>query len=124
MIKVILIPGNGGGSPNDNWFPSVQNELESQGVQVIADEFPDNDQARSNIWLPFLLNELGADENTILVGHSTGAIAAMRLAEISPILGSVLVGAYHTDLKIEKEKLSGYFDQPWNWDKIKLADNG
>lgn len=115
MIKVILIPGNGGGSPNDNWFPSIEKDLKSNGLQVISTEFPDNDLARASFWLPFLLNELKADESTILIGHSTGAIAAMRLAEIQPILGSVLVGAYHTDLNMEKEKLSGYFDKPWSW---------
>lgn len=117
--KVIFIPGNGGGSPKDNWFPSVKKELEAAGLKVISEEFPDNDLARATSWIPFLLNELKADENTLLIGHSTGAIAAMRLAERQPILGSVLIGAYHTDLGIEKEKQSGYFDTPWNWENIR-----
>jgi len=117
--KVIFIPGNGGGSPKDNWFPSVKNTLEAAGITVIAEEFPDNDLARMPFWVPFLMNELKADKNTILVGHSSGAIAAMRVAEQRPILGSVLVGAYHTHLDLEKEKLSGYFDTPWNWGKIR-----
>lgn len=116
--KVIFIPGNGGGSPKDNWFPSVKNELEVAGLTVIAEEFPDNDLARASFWIPFLIHELKADENTILIGHSSGAIAAMRLAEKQPILGSILVGAYHTDLGMEKEKLSGYFDIPWDWKSI------
>lgn len=118
--KVILIPGNCGGSPKkDNWFPSVKKELEAANVKVIAEEFPDNDLARESSWLPFLINDLKADENTILVGHSSGAIAAMRLAEKQAILGSVLVGAYHTDLNMVKEKLSGYFDRDWDWKSIK-----
>lgn len=117
--KVIFIPGNGGGSPNDNWFPSVKKELEAKGLTVIAEEFPDNDLARMDYWVPFILNDLGADENSILVGHSSGAIAAMRVAEQQPLLGSVLVGAYYTDLNMETEKLSGYFDTPWDWDKIR-----
>jgi uncharacterized protein len=118
-IKVIFIPGNGGGSPKDNWFPSVKNELESVGLTVISEEFPDNDLARASFWIPFLLNDLQADQNTILVGHSSGAMAAMRLAEQHIILGSVLVGAYYTDLDMEKEKLSGYFDAPWSWENIR-----
>ena len=117
--KVIFIPGNGGGSPKDNWFPNLKIELESTGLEVIAVEFPDNELARESYWLPFLMNELKADQNTILVGHSSGAIAAMRLAEQQPILGSVLVGAYYTDLNMETEKQAGYFDRPWNWQKIK-----
>jgi uncharacterized protein len=116
--KVILIPGNGGSSPNDNWFPTVKKELEAVGLPVIAEEFPDNILARESYWIPFLVNDLKADENTILIGHSSGAIAAMRLAEKQRILGSILVGAYHTDLNMETEKQSGYFDRAWDWKAI------
>ncbi|MCB1114630.1 MAG: alpha/beta fold hydrolase [Chlamydiia bacterium] len=119
MKKVIFAPGNGGCSTKELWYPSLQKELESQGVEVIAADFPDPELARSIYWIPFLHDELKADENTVIVGHSSGAIAAMRYAETYPILGSVLVGAYHTHLNMETEKLSGYFDTPWQWDKIR-----
>jgi predicted alpha/beta hydrolase family esterase len=118
-MKAIFIPGNGGGKPSDNWFPYVGSELEKMGMQIIARDFPDSDLAREAYWIPFLKQELGCDQNTILVGHSSGAIAAMRYAENNPILGSVLVGAYHSDLGWEKERLSGYFNRPWQWEKIR-----
>ncbi len=117
--KVVFIPGNGGGSPQDNWFPSVKATLEAEGITVIAEEWPDNELARASYWLPYLRNELSVDENSLLVGHSSGAIAAMKFAEEKPIFGSVLVGAYHTDLDMETEKSSEYFDSPWQWEKIK-----
>lgn len=117
--RVIFIPGNGGGRPTDNWFPYVKRELEKEGLHVIAEDFPDNDLAREVHWIPFLKNTLKADANTILIGHSSGAIAAMRYAEENQILGSILVGSYHSDLGYEKERLSGYFDRPWNWEAIK-----
>ncbi len=117
-MKAILIPGNGGPSPQDNWFPYLEKELPKIGVRVINVQFPDPVLARGSYWLPFI-KELGADEHTILIGHSSGAIAAMRFAEKNIIFGSVLVGAYHTDLGMESEKQSGYFDQPWNWTAIK-----
>jgi uncharacterized protein len=119
MTKIIFVPGNGGSTTKDNWFPSVKKELEAQGLSVIAATFPDSELARESIWVPFLLNELKADEDSVLVGHSSGAIAAMRLAEKHSILGSVLIGAYHTDLGLENEKQAGYFDRPWDWGKIK-----
>lgn len=119
MTKAILIPGNGGGSPSDNWFPEVKTVLEVNNVEVIAEEFPDNKLARAKYWLPFIKNDLGADDTTILIGHSSGAIAAMRIAEEIKILGSVLVGTYHTDLGMSSEKESGYFDKPWDWSSIK-----
>lgn len=43
----------------------------------------------------------------------------MRYAEKNKIYGSVLVGACHTDLDDEDEKKSGYYNRPWQWDKIK-----
>jgi predicted alpha/beta hydrolase family esterase len=122
-IKAILIHGNGGGKPTDNWLPYLKLELEKIGIKTEAPQFPDPDLARACYWLPFLKEDLKADENTIIVGHSSGAIAALRFAEKNPILGSVLVGAYHTDLGFEKEKLSGYFDSPWDWESIKKNQN-
>lgn len=119
MKKIVFIPGNGGSTTQDNWFPSVKNDLESYGLKVFAETFPDQDLAREAYWIPFLYNELKVDSETILVGHSSGAIAAMRFAEQYQVLGSVLVGAYYTDLNMEKEKLSGYFSRSWNWDKIR-----
>ncbi|MBY0110567.1 alpha/beta hydrolase [Patescibacteria group bacterium] len=117
--KVILIPGNGGGSPTDNWSPYLEKEIPLQlGISVINTQFPDALLARKEFWLPFI-KELGADEDTILIGHSSGAIAAMRYAEENVILGSVLVGAYYTHMNYEEEKASQYFDTPWNWNAIK-----
>lgn len=117
--KIIIIPGNGGGKPADNWFPYVEKELGKDGLNVVNVEFPDSVLAREIYWIPFLKEELKADHNTILIGHSSGAIAAMRYAEKTPIFGSILVGTYHTDLGIETEKISGYFDRPWDWEAIR-----
>lgn len=118
MIKAILIHGNGNSKPTDNWMPYIKKELEKMGIHVEAPQFPDTELARSSYWLPFI-EKLKADENTIIVGHSSGAIAAMRYAETHRILGSALIGAYYTDLGLETEKLSGYFKTPWNWEAIK-----
>jgi predicted alpha/beta hydrolase family esterase len=119
LIRAILIHGNGGGKPTDNWLPYLKRELEKIGVKTDAPQFPDADLARASYWIPFLKDILKADEKTIIIGHSSGAIAAMKFAEENQILGSVLVGAYHSDLGIENEKLSGYFDAPWDWESIR-----
>ena len=105
-LRAILIPGNGGGSPHDNWFPYVERELTKLGITVTNVSFPMQSWPEM-YWIPFL-EKLGADENTILIGHSSGAIAAMRFAETHKILSSVLVGTYDTDLGDEGEKQSGY----------------
>lgn len=119
-LRIIFVPGNGGCNPTiDNWYPYAKNAFEKLGITAIAREIPDSMLARKSYWIPFLINELGIDENTILIGHSSGAIAAMFLAQTHKILGSVLIGSYHTHLNIETEKKSGYFETPWDWDAIK-----
>lgn len=118
-MRAIFIPGNGGGSPKDHWFPYLKRELTGLGVAVIDREFPDRILAREKYWLPFLRDELQADEHTILVGYSSGAIAAMRYAERHRVLGTALVSTYHTDLGLIEERLAGYFNRPWNWQAIR-----
>lgn len=103
---------------HEMWFAWLKPRLEALNVKVIAEDFPDAYICKASEWLPFIKN-LGANENTILIGHSTGAIAAMRFAENNKLLGSVLVGTYYTDLNDPEEKASGYFGTPWSWDKIK-----
>ena len=116
--KVILIHGNGGCTAGDIWLPWVERELTAAGLDVINRTFPDNVKARASYWLPFL-EELGADDQTILIGHSSGAVAAMRYAETHQLLGSVLVGVCHTDLGDAAEAASGYYNAPWQWDRIR-----
>lgn len=119
-MKAIFIPGNGGGDINDptGFFPYLKRELEKLGLEVISENFPDPLKAKESIWLPHI-KKLGADENTILIGHSSGAVAALRYAEKNQILGSVLISACYTDLGMDSEKVSGYYNHPWNWQAIK-----
>lgn len=122
-FRVVLIHGNGGGKATDWWFPQVKNFLEGSGIEVVARDFLDNQAAHESIWLPFLKDEIKADEKTILIGHSSGAVASMRYAEQNKIFGSVLVGACYTDTNDETEKESGYYNHPWDFEKIKSNQN-
>lgn len=118
--KIIIIPGNGNTHvKTDNWFSWLTKELEKREFTVICQDMPDPDLARKDIWLPHIKNELKADKNSIIIGHSSGAVAAMRYLETNKLLGAVLVGACHTDLGYESEKASGYYDDPWQWNKIR-----
>jgi len=116
--KAILIHGNGGCTAGDIWLPWVEHELRALGLDVINHTFPDNIKARAQFWLPHL-ERLDADENTILIGHSSGAVAAMRYAETHRLLGSILVGVCHTDLGDSFETASGYYEARWQWQQIR-----
>ena len=96
----------------------LERELSAIGLDVINRTFPDNVKARARFWLPFL-EQLGAAEDTILIGHSSGAVAAMRYAETHRLLGSILVGVCHTDLGDGGEAASGYAWSPWQWEQIR-----
>ena len=97
----------------------MERDLRALGLDVVNRTFPDNVRARAAVWLPFL-DQLGADANTILIGHSSGAVAALRYAETHRLLGSVLVGVCHTDLGDPGERASGYYRDPWRWDDIRV----
>ncbi len=117
-MKAILIHGNGGCTAADIWLPWLERQLTALGLDVINHTFPDNVKARSSVWLPYL-ESLDADDETILVGHSSGAVAAMRYAETHQLLGSVLVSVCHTDLGDAFEAASGYYRTSWQWDRIR-----
>ena len=116
--RAILIHGNGGCTAGDIWLPWLERELTALGLDVINQTFPDNIKARARYWLPHL-ESLGTDEQTILIGHSSGAVAALRYAETHRLLGSILVGVNHTDLGDRFEAASGFYEAPWQWPEIR-----
>ncbi len=118
MVKAILIHGNNTLHWSYDWMPWAKKELEKLGTTVTAETFPDSIIAREKYWIAFL-EKLRADESTILIGHSSGAVAAMRYAETHRVLGSVLISPSYTDLDNDLEKQSGYYDKTWQWEKIK-----
>jgi len=62
---------------------------------------------------------LTCGEDTIIVGHSSGAVAAMRYAEKHKVAGIVLCAPCWTDLGWASERAAGWYSRPWLWDKIK-----
>ena len=112
LSRIIIVPGNGCTPIEEaNWYLWMKHKLEKElkTVPVICTDMPDPYVARESIWLPFIKNKLGCDENTVLIGHSSGAEAVMRYAETNKIKGLVLVSACWTDLGDANERASGKF---------------
>jgi len=118
-MKAIIIPGNDHTLITDNWYPYVKGELKKLGLEVIAENMPDPELARQKFWLPFIKDKLAGEEDAILIGHSSGAIATLKYLEENKCWLAIVVACYHTHLDNELEKKSGYFDKSWQWDKIK-----
>lgn len=115
MRRVVIVPGNGEGCASANFYPTLAASLRELGVDVALAEMPDADVARASVWLPFIRDVLGADSECVLVGHSSGALAALRLAEKHAFHAVVAVSVTDNDLGSENERASGYYDDPWDW---------
>ncbi|MFA6005346.1 MAG: alpha/beta hydrolase [Patescibacteria group bacterium] len=117
--RIVFIHGNGTEHWSFGWSKWLKQELDKLGFETFFETFPDSIIARAEYWLPFLKNHIKAGENDVIVGWSSGAVAAMRFAETNKLKGSVLIGPSYTDLGDEMEKQSGYYDKPWDWESIK-----
>lgn len=117
--RIIFIHGNETMHWSYGWAPWFKAELEKLGYETFFETMPDSIIARAEYWLQFLDGFVKAGENDVLVGWSSGAVAAMRYAETNKIKGSILISPCYTDLGDDLEKQSGYYDSPWQWDKIK-----
>eukprot|EP00965_Chrysotila_dentata_P198492 6178818-Pleurochrysis_carterae.AAC.3 len=123
-MKAIIVPGNGCQNVHQaNWYKWLHDRLVAKRCfdQVILRDMPDPDGAKRSIWLPFLLS-LGAASDTVLVGHSSGAVATMRLLENHRLHGAVIVSGCHTDLGYASEAAAGYYPPSggeWQWDRIR-----
>lgn len=124
-MRVVLIPGMGC-TPvaSSNWYAWFANQMEQRSYvdECILRDFPDPYQCKESVWVPFIKDEIGLDESTVIVGHSSGAACAMRLLEdddCPKLLGAILVAAAHTDLGDPHEAKSEYFNRPWQWEKMK-----
>ncbi|KAH8050865.1 hypothetical protein JL722_11208 [Aureococcus anophagefferens] len=69
--RVIIVPGNGctGDVADANWYGWLAAELRREDClgEVVLRGMPDPVAARESIWVPFLRDELGADERTIVL---------------------------------------------------------
>jgi len=130
-MRVAIVPGNGCDDINQaNWYAWLDKRLRDSGrfADVQCQTMPDPHKARRHIWLPFMLSALGCSKpDTILVGHSSGAVAAMRLLEEHKLAGCVLVSSCHTDLGDAGEAASGYYPPSggeWKWAEIRANAGG
>lgn len=117
--RFVFIHGNQSTHWSFAWTPWLKAQLDSLGCETFFETMPDSIIARAEYWLPFMQDHIQISENDIIIGWSSGAVAAMRYAENHTVKGLALISPSYTDLDDELEKQSGYFNAPWQWDKIK-----
>lgn len=82
MSKHVIIVHGTYGSPDENWFPWLKQELEALGYTVTIPLFPTPGGQSLEIWKEvFGQIQTNIDEDTILVGHSLGAAFLLHVIE-------------------------------------------
>eukprot|EP00047_Mylnosiga_fluctuans_P021154 m.101140 g.101140 ORF g.101140 m.101140 type:complete len:193 (-) comp8776_c0_seq1:129-707(-) len=120
-LRAAIIPGNGCSSGIERcmWYGWARAQLEAAGIPTALTVMPDPYTARESIWIPYMERELACDAHTVVIGHSSGAEAAMRFAETHTVAGIVLLAPCVTDMGDANERASGYYSRPWQWAAIR-----
>ncbi len=122
MKNAIILHGTDATS-KDNWFPWVKEELEFEGWSVWVPNLPKANKPNIKRYNKYLgeQKEFELNEETVLIGHSSGAVAILGLLQSLPkdviVKRIVLVGAFRNDLGWDS--LKELFEEPFDFEKIK-----
>lgn len=120
-MKNALILHGTAGSSQANWFPWLKVELENMGIKVWVPDLPVADKPNIQRYRQYIFEHWQFDKDSIIVGHSSGAVAAMALLQYLPvglqIAKEILVAPFKDNLG--KKDLNGLFTRPLNFAKIK-----
>lgn len=121
MKNAIILHGTAGSSKG-NWFPWLKAELEKKGWKVWVPDLPGSEAPNIKRYNQFLLSSGYAfDEETILIGHSSGSVAILGLLQVLPegtfIKEAILVGSFIDNLG--RADLQGLFEEPFDFETIR-----
>lgn len=122
MTNVLILHGTDA-TPNSNWFMWLKGRLIGRGYRVWLPQLPDSEAPDAAAYTKFLLSnkDFKFSDETILIGHSSGAVEILNLLQHLPkttrVKAAILVSAFKDDL--EMDELSGLFVEPFDFEKIK-----
>ena len=122
MTNVLILHGTDG-SPDSNWFMWLKGKLVGRGYHVWLPQLPDADKPNVKTYTKFLKanKKFKFDDDTILIGHSSGAVEILNLLQHLPVKtrvkAAILVSAFRDDLGWDN--LSELFSEPFDFEKIK-----
>jgi predicted alpha/beta hydrolase family esterase/HD superfamily phosphodiesterase len=122
MKKALILHGTNA-TPQSNWFSWLSDELNKLGYDVWLPQLPDADKPNVHTYNNFLLNnpDFVIDSDTILVGHSSGAVEILSLLQNVPnktIVSDVYLVSAFTD-NLGWDVLDGMFLEQYNYEVIK-----
>lgn len=128
LMKTAYIFHDSFSDPISDWYPWMKETLEAAGYIVTVPKFPTPAGQSYESWRVVLKNYLGSfNGETIIIGHGTGGLFALRLVEELPIplRGLFLVASYAEPLgNVGFDRLNQTFtNHEFNWDKIRSNSN-
>lgn len=121
-MKTAIILHGTLGSPDGNWFQWLKTELEDRGLQVWLPQLPHAEQPSLNEWYKFTQKEcpFAINQDTLIVGHSSGAIFALIIAQnnMEKVGAIVDVSVFH-DNSLQWEPNDKLFDVKFDWQAIR-----
>ncbi|NYZ78796.1 serine hydrolase family protein [Candidatus Micrarchaeota archaeon] len=122
MTDVFIIHGIGG-SPSENWFPWLKDELEKLGCRVFAPRFPDSENPKLESWLAAFEKYKPQLENSIVVSHSLGVAFLLSMMEgpNRPVKAAFFVAGFVSPLNNPEfdELTKTFVAKPFDWGKIR-----
>ena len=113
------------GRADKNFIPNLKRELEARGYEVQAPQMPNTDNPREDEQVPYVLQNCKMDERTIIVGHSLGAVIAMKVVEKlnHSVAGLVLVApAVEPEFRTGDERpFWSTFEWRYDYDRIRKS---
>lgn len=110
--KIFIVHGTHG-SGDGNWFPWLEQHLSQFEVVVARPTLPDSQTPNYEDRMSYIEKEYGdfIDEDTIVIGHSSGAVTALHIAESKKVKQIILVSPIISVNTEYKDKLSEFFDE-------------
>lgn len=114
------------GSPDGNWFEWLKKELESRGYTVWLPQLPEADTPSLRNWAQYVREHcpFPINDETLIVGHSSGAILALVIAQsTTDKIGAIFgVSVFH-DNSLRWEPNNKLFDVPFKWNAVRNGVN-
>jgi uncharacterized protein len=122
MKEALILHGTNGNS-KDNWFPWLKQQLEDLGWKVWTPDLPQADHPNVKRYNQhvFANKEWDFNSNSIIIGHSSGSVAALGLLQKLPsgivIDTCILIGSFKDNLGWDN--LDGLFEEPFDFKQIR-----
>lgn len=120
MKNAIILHGTLG-SPDSNWFKWLKDELEAKGLQVWLPTLPHAERPSLKEWVTYVQDNcpFEINEETLVVGHSSGAILALVLAQQNDkSIGAIISVSVFHDNSLKWEPNNRLFDVDFDWNHI------